>query len=315
MNACVRAVVRTAIHRGHQVVGIKRGYQGLLNGEFYIGEHGEPLMSLDSVSGWIKYGGAFLNSSRSEEFRSEAGRQQAAHVLRQQGIDAIIPIGGDGTFAGAIKLAELWEGQIVGCPGTIDNDLQGTDYTIGFATAVETAVHAIDNISDTAASHDRMFLIEVMGRHSGFIGTYAALASGAEAVAIPETPTDIPKIVDHLKRLKARGKNSAMMVVSEGDESGDVKHIEQLLIEADCPYKTRIVVLGHLQRGGMPSPEDRRRATQMGNAAVHAVLNGQSGIMIGTSGNQIVQCSFEEAIADHHPIPLHLLQLMDEMAS
>ena len=191
----------------------------------------------------------------------------------------------------------------------------GTDFTIGFSTAVETAVEAVDKISDTAASHDRMFLIEVMGRHSGYIGMYTALAAGAEVVAIPETETDIPAIVAHLEKLKSRGKNSTMMIVSEGDECGNAEHIQKLLEQNGCPYKTRIVVLGHLQRGGNPTPEDRRRATQMGNGAVDAILNGKTGVMIGTQGDEVVCVPFEQAIGSHRPIPPQLLKLIKEMTS
>ncbi len=316
MNACVRAVVRSAIGKGHKVVGIKRGYQGLLNEEFYLNSAGQPEMTLASVNGWSKYGGAFLHSSRSPEFATLEGQQKAAEILRRHEFDALIPIGGDGTFTGAIELAKQWDGQIVGCPGTIDNDLVGTDYTIGFSTAVQTAVEAVDKISDTAASHDRMFLIEVMGRHSGYIGIYTALASGAEVTAIPETMTDIPEIIKYLNVLKnERGKRSVMMIVSEGDEEGRGEEINQKLIDSGCPYKSRVVVLGHLQRGGTPSPEDRRRATQMGAGAVSEILNGSSGIMVGTHDDQCTTISLEEAIKGNRMIPENLITLLDEMAS
>ncbi len=315
MNACVRAVVRSAIHQGHQVVGIKRGYQGLISGQFYTPNGGPPLMTLESVAGWTQFGGAFLFSSRSEEFRREEGQQRAAEVLRENRIDALIPIGGDGTFKGAVQLSTHWDGQIVGCPGTIDNDLNGTDYTIGFSTAVRTAVDAVDKISDTASSHDRLFLIEVMGRHSGYIGMYTALASGAEVAAIPETKTDIDEIVDHLHKIKAKGKTSAMMIVSEGDESGGAIQIQRLLNDKGCPYKSRVVVLGHLQRGGSPTPEDRRRATQMGDGAVDAVLRGESGVMVGTRLEHTVAVPFQETFSAHRPIQQDLITLMHRMTS
>jgi len=315
MNACVRAVVRTAISQGHEVVGINRGYDGVIDGNFYDGGNVKPTMALRSVSGWSKEGGAFLRSSRSDRFRTPEGRQKAAETLRANQIDALIPIGGDGTLTGAIDFANVWNGQIVGCPGTIDNDLCGTDFTIGFSTAVQTATDAIDKIRDTAESHERMFLIEVMGRHSGYITVHAAIACGAEIAAIPETPTDIPRIVDYLKLLKTRGKDSIMMIVAEGDEVGDAATINRLLAENGCPFSTRIVVLGHLQRGGSPSPEDRLRATQMGSAAVRAILEGQNGVMIGVKGEGTVATPFSEVVNGKRPIPEHLLRLLETMAS
>ncbi len=315
MNACVRAIVRSAVHSGHQVAGILRGYRGLLAEEFFINKSGQPLMDLESVAGWSQYGGAFLHSSRSEEFRKQDGQARAVEILKRHEIDALIPIGGDGTFNGAVALGKIWDGQIVGCPGTIDNDLNGTDYTIGFSTAVQTAVEAVDKISDTASSHDRLFLIEVMGRHSGYIGMYTALASGAEIAAIPETKTNIAEIVKHLHEIKKRGKTSAMMIVSEGDDGGRASEILQKLEQHGCPYKSRVVVLGHLQRGGKPTPEDRRRATQMGHAAVEALVRGESGVMIGTHAEKEVSVPFQETFAEHRPISEHLLTLLKRMSS
>ena len=235
MNSCVRAVVRAAIAAGHEVVGVRRGYQGLLDEDFYVGQRGASQMQLRSVSDWTRHGGAFLRSSRSEEFRTPQGLQKAAEILAKHEIDALVPIGGDGTFRGAMALAEHWDGRIVGCPGTIDNDLLGTDFTIGFSTAVSTAVDAVDKIRDTAESHERMFLIEVMGRHSGFIAVHTALASAAETVCIPETPTDLDEIVRNLRALKDRGKTSIMMIVAEGDERGGAQILYEQLKAANCP--------------------------------------------------------------------------------
>ena len=315
MNACVRPVVRTAISNGHTVVGIKRGYQGLLDEQFHVNAAGQPALTMRCVAGWSTTGGATLHSSRSSEFRDPAGQAKAAEILRRHNIDALIPIGGDGTFNGAVALAKVWDGQIVGCPGTIDNDLIGTDYTIGFSTAVQTAVEAVDKIRDTANSHDRMFLIEVMGRHSGYIATYTAIAAGAEVVAIPETPTDFPAIVATLKDLKTRDKSSIMMIVAEGDEEGGAEILNEQLKKHDCPFSTRVVVLGHLQRGGTPTPEDRRRAAQMGYGAVHAVMNGENGVMVGTRNDECVSVPFAETFASHRPIPGHLLELLETLAS
>lgn len=315
MNACVRAVVRSAVSRDHQVVGILRGYQGLLDRQFHTRPDGQALMDLRCVSGWSPLGGAFLHSSRSEEFRTEAGQKKAAAILREEKIDALVAIGGDGTFQGARALGRHWDGQIVGCPGTIDNDLAGTDYTIGFSTAVETAVQAVDKIRDTANSHDRMFLIEVMGRHSGYIAVYTAIAAGAEIAAIPETRTDFPAILDRLHQLKDRGKSSVMMIVAEGDEEGGAEALNRQLVDRGCPFRTRVVILGHLQRGGSPTPEDRRRATQMGHGAVEALREGQSGVMIGTAGEQCVRVPLEDTFARHRVIPPALLELLDVVGS
>ncbi len=254
MNACVRAVVRSAAIGQHEVIGIRRGYQGLLEEDFYVDHSGHHCMDLRSVSGWAQQGGTFLYSSRSDEFRTAPGQRKAAAILVKNGIDALIPIGGDGTFHGAVALAEHWSGKIVGCPGTIDNDLIGTDFTIGFSTAVQNAVEAVDKIRDTAESHERMFLVEVMGRHSGYIAIYTALAGSAEIACIPETRTDIPAIISDLKLLKQRGKTSIMMVVAEGDEEGGAEILNAQLQQAGCPFPTRVAVLGHLQRGERRPP-------------------------------------------------------------
>lgn len=314
MNACVRAVVRTAANHGHQVVGVMRGYHGLIHGQFYQDPEGRPYLSPNHVADWSARGGAMLRSSRSEEFLTEPGRQRAVEVMQEAGIEALVPIGGDGTFRGALALAEQWDGRIVACPGTIDNDLLGTDYTIGFSTAVQTAVEAVDKIRDTASSHDRMFLVEVMGRHSGYIALYTALASGADVVAIPETDTDFPCIVAYLQRLRDRGRTMAIMIVAEGDEKGGAVAINEQLLAHGCPFQTRTVTLGHLQRGGVPTPEDRRRATQMGCAAVQAILAGASGVMVGTEDDQTRLVPLSETVASHRPVPEELLTLVEEMA-
>ena len=251
MNPCVRAIVRTALSAGHQVVGINRGYDGLLKEDFFLDQDKSSLMNLRTVSGWSCRGGACLRSSRSEEFRTVDGMRKAAKILQDHQIDALIPIGGDGTFRGAVEFSQYWNGQIVGCPGTIDNDLCGTDYTIGFSTAVNTAVEAVDKLRDTAESHDRMFLIEVMRRYSGYIAMMTALACGAEIAAIPETKTDFPKIVEYLHVLKQRGKTSVMMMVAEGDEEGGAVVLDEQIEKLGCPFSTRVVILGHLQRGGL----------------------------------------------------------------
>jgi len=314
MNACVRAIVRSALSDGHEVVGINRGYHGLINEDFYLNRDGQPRMTLRSVSDWSRHGGALLHSSRSEEFREEVGQKQASAVLQKHGIDALIPIGGDGTFRGAVDLSRHWSGQIVGCPGTIDNDLIGTDFTIGFSTAVNTAVEAVDKIRDTAESHERMFIIEVMGRHSGYIAVHTTLASGAEIACIPETPTDCETIVAQLHVLKERGKGSIMAIVAEGDASGGAEALQQQLQQAGCPFQTRVVILGHLQRGGSPTPEDRILASSLGDYAVRAILSGTTGMMCGIIYGHSELTPLRKTFASHKPIPSHFLTLIDALA-
>jgi 6-phosphofructokinase 1 len=315
MNACLRAVVRSAISAGHEMVGIRRGYQGLLDEDFHLGPKGEVLMGLRSVSNLVQFGGTVLHSSRSEEFRTEAGLKKAAEHLRKYGIDALIPIGGDGTFRGAVALAQRWDGRIIGCPGTIDNDLLGSDFTIGFATAVHTAVEAVDKLRDTAESHERLFLVEVMGRHSGYIALYTALAGGAEVVALPETQTNIAQIVRHLQVLKARGKKSIMIVVAEGDELGGAEIVNEGLKKAGCPFQTRVVTLGHLQRGGSPVPEDRILASRLGDFAVRALIEGETGAMAGEVRGKLVLTPFQDTYSSHKPVPEELLELLKTLAN
>jgi 6-phosphofructokinase 1 len=314
MNACVRAVVRTAVAAGHEVVGIQAGYQGLLEESFYVDVDGQPRMSLRSVSGWTRFGGTFLQTSRCEEFKTPAGRQKAAEILRRHRIDALIPIGGDGTFRGASEFAAVWDGQIVGCPGTIDNDLLGTDETIGFSTAVETAVDAIDKIRDTAESHSRMFLIEVMGRHSGYIAVHSAIASGSEVVCIPETCTSVDSLCQQLRELRSRGKTSVMLIIAEGDEWGGAEKLNSQLIQAGCPFPTRVAILGHLQRGGSPTPEDRILASQLGCWAVRGIMEGRSKVMAGRVAGACVYTPLEATYASHKPIAPGLLELVSTMA-
>jgi 6-phosphofructokinase 1 len=315
MNACTRAVVRSAVSHGHEVVGICRGYHGLLSEDFFQPEEGQPLMHLRSVSNILKLGGTVLGTSRSDEFRTEAGVRRAAGILQKHSIDALVPIGGDGTFHGAVELAKHWPGRIVGCPGTIDNDLLGTDYTIGFATAVHTAVEALDKLRDTAESHERMFLVEVMGRHSGYIAMYTALAGGAEVVAIPESPTDVGSIVQRLMEMKARGKKSIMVVVAEGDELGGAVSLDALLRKAGCPFETRVMSLGHLQRGGSPTPEDRILATKLGNFAVEALDRGATGVMAGEVRGELTLTPFLDTYSSHKAVPDDLLRVLETMAS
>jgi len=315
MNACIRAVVRAAISKGHDVVGIYRGYAGLLREDFFTDENGRRVMSLRSVSDISRRGGTILHTSRCKEFYTDDGTRKAAEVLRRNKIDALIPIGGDGTFRGAVALAKSWDGQIVGCPGTIDNDLMGSDYTIGFATAVHTAVEAVDKLRDTADAHERMFLVEVMGRHSGYIALYTAIAAAAEIACIPETPTDIEEIIRRLHALKARGKTSVMMVVAEGDERGGAAALQKALCEHGCPFEVRVLALGHLQRGGSPVPEDRILASRLGDYAVHAILQGKSGVMAGEQKGELTLTPLEETFSSHRPVPDTYVALLETLAT
>ncbi len=306
MNACIRAVVRTALSYGHEVVGILRGYQGMIEKDFWD-------MDGHSVSGIIQSGGTILRSARSQEFRTAEGRAKAYQNLKQADIDGIVAIGGDGTFTGARVFMEEYPGiKMVGCPGTIDNDLFGTDYTIGFDTAINTAMNAIDNIKDTANAHDRLFFVEVMGRDAGFIALSAAIACGAEAVLIPESKTDINALTDRLESGFLNKKNSSIVVVAEGDDAGGAFEIAEAVgqkIKRSCDIK--VTVLGHIQRGGRPTCLERVRASRMGMEAVNALRDGQAGVMIGMVNNQIEYTPFDQAIKHHQEINPRLLELVN----
>ncbi len=314
MNACVRAVVRATIATGNEVVGIRRGYEGLLEEDFVTRRDGNEALSPRSVSGIVQRGGTILETSRSEEFRTDAGQQKAAIILNRHGIDALVPIGGDGTFHGAVALQRFWDGGIIGCPGTIDNDLLGTDFTIGFHTAVTTAVEAIDKLRDTADSHRRLFLVEVMGRHSGYIALYTSLAGGAELACLPETTTDVQEIAEQVVKLKERGKTSIIIVVAEGDECGGAAVLHEKLKETKCPFPTRVLILGHLQRGGSPVAADRILATRLGDFAVRSLLNGETGSMAGEVHGNLILTPFEQTYAEHKQAPEEMLNLLRTMA-
>lgn len=272
MNACVRAVVRNGIYNGCELVGIQYGYEGMIQGLFVD-------LSARSVSNIIQRGGTILRTARSEHFKTAEGRTEAAHQLKKAEIEALVAIGGDGTFQGASKLAEEHGFSIIGVPGTIDNDLFGTDYTIGYDTAVNTAMEAIDKIRDTAASHDRLFYVEVMGRDAGFIALDVGISSGSEYIAIPENHTNIQELKDQLEALK-KVKSSAIIIVAEGEEAGGAISLAES-IKGSAGYDYRICVLGHIQRGGSPTARDRLLASRLGVAAVDALLEGQNGVMVG----------------------------------
>ncbi len=286
MNAAVRAVVRTAIYFGNTIYGIRRGYQGLINGDI-------TELYLSSVSNIIKDGGTILQTARCEEFFTKEGRQKAYESLKKQGISQLIVIGGDGSFQGLHKLLKEHPLEGIGIPGTIDNDLYGTDYTIGFDTAVNTALEAIDRIRDTATSHSRLFLVEVMGRQSGYIGLYTGIAGGAEEILIPETKTDIVQICENLKKGHKRGKQSSILVISEGDEEGNAFEIKKK-IETLVDWDIRVCVLGHQQRGGSPTAFDRILASRLGYEAVCGLMNNKSGTMAGQIHTQVVFTPLKE---------------------
>ncbi|MGL6226740.1 MAG: ATP-dependent 6-phosphofructokinase [Thermoguttaceae bacterium] len=332
MNPCLRAIVRTAQTFKDEVIGIRHGYQGIYDGDFYqhygkmftksptTGQVNpfdpDKLISMGSrsVSGLSMRGGTVLHSSRCRRFTEPDGVREAAEILTRLKIDALIPIGGNGTMTGALDLSRCWSGQIIGIPGTIDNDLMGTDATIGFATAVQTATDAVDKLRDTAGSHDMMFLIEVMGRHCGDIALYTAIASGAEIVCIPEVKSSPEKLVKHLHHIKKLGKMSVLLIVAEGDESGGAVKLQEMLKQAGNPYDSRVVVLGHTQRGGIPAPADRILASELGCGAVKALHEGKTGQMIGIIKNHLRLSPLEEVIQEHRKISPEMLSLLHIVA-
>ncbi len=303
MNACIRAVVRTAIFEGLRVVGIMRGYEGMIDGEFVE-------MNSGSVSDIIHRGGTILKTARSARFRTPEGRVKAAENLRKFGIDGVVAIGGDGTTTGARIFYEEHGIPFVATPGTIDNDLFGTDYTIGYDTALNTAVNAIDKIRDTAASHNRLFFVEVMGRDAGFIALNAGIAGGAEAVLIPETKTDVEELIQLLETGWNRKKTSSIIVVSEGDEAGGAFAIADKVKARLSHFDTRVTVLGHIQRGGTPTCMDRVQASELGHAAVKGLLAGKFNIMYGKMKGEISETPFEQAIKQHNAMNPNLLELV-----
>lgn len=288
MNAGIRAVVRAGIHHGLEVYGIRRGYHGMIAGEI------RPLAAR-SVSGIINRGGTILHTARCMEFMEPAGRVKAAAQLRSHGIEGIVVIGGDGSYRGAHVLHQEHGIACIGLPGTIDNDIGGTDYTIGFDTAINTAMEAIDRVRDTAAAHDRIFFVEVMGRHSGYISIIAGISGGAEEVLAPEEPTDLPGLVETLRAGQEGGKSSMIVVVAEGDDAGDALHIAQQVAEISEFKDTRVTIIGHLQRGGSPTAFDRVLASRMGVRAVEALLEGESCKMVGIRNLKMVLCPLSEA--------------------
>jgi len=281
MNAAIRAVVRSGIAKGLEIFGIERGYQGLIEGRIM------PL-ELRSVSGIIGRGGTILRTARCKVFYEPEGRARAAEQLAQYGIEGLVVIGGDGSYQGALKLHAEHGIRCIGVPGTIDNDIGGTDFTIGYDTALNIAVEAIDRIRDTAASHERLFFVEVMGRHSGYIAMMSGIAGGAEAILVPETPTDIDQLVGNLRAGIARGKTSSIVVVAEGDDAGKAIDVARKVAEVSEFQDSRVAVIGHIQRGGTPTARDRILASRLGVRAVEALLEGETGKMAGVRADEVV---------------------------
>jgi len=307
MNAAVRAIVRTAVQKDIRVTGIIGGYNGLINARYL------PLGARD-VSNIIQRGGTILRTARSDEFRTPKGRARAARNMQEQGIDALLVIGGDGSFTGARLLFEEHGTRILGLPGTIDNDLFGTDYTIGFDTAINTAVEAIDKIRDTASSHDRLFFIEVMGRNSGFIAQACAVAAGAEFVLIPERPQGIDELVRALAE-GAKTKSSSIVIVAEGDEEGGAFDVARKVKQQYDHYDIRVSVLGHMQRGGSPTANDRILASRSGVAAVEYLLAGEHDAMVGVINGRIALTSFGEAIGQQKQPDPELYRILGILAT
>jgi 6-phosphofructokinase 1 len=289
MNACIRAVVRTGLYHGMEVIGVRRGYEGLIEGDFLP-------MDSHSVSNIIQRGGTILKTSRSARFMTKEGLLEATRRAKEAGIEGFVMIGGDGTFKGANAFSEVSGIPCTGAPGTIDNDLFGTDYTIGFDTALNTVIDAVDKIRDTAASHNRLFFIEVMGRDAGFIALNGGVGAGAEEILIPETKTDIKELIVHLEEGWKRHKSSVIIIVAEGEVEGGAFEIAKKVKEKFNHYDTRVTVIGHMQRGGSPTCFDRVLASRLGVAATEALINGtKKNEAAGLVHNQIVFTPFSQA--------------------
>lgn len=308
MNAAIRAVVRATIHYGCEAYGVYGGYQGLIDGDI------KRLRSKD-VSNIIQRGGTILKSARSAEFRTPEGRAKAAQVLQEHKIDALVVIGGDGSFTGARLLIQEHNIPVVGIPGTIDNDLYGTDSTIGYDTAVNTAVEAVDKIKDTASAHNRLFFVEVMGRDAGFIALRTAIATGAEAVLVPEMKNNWADLEHFVEKDYDPTNSSGIVIVAEGEEEGGAYSVAERVSKAHPEYDIRVSVLGHMQRGGSPSAFDRVLASQLGVAAVDALMDDQKSIMVGIMNRAIVHTPFNKTIKTSKELSQDLLNLVRVLGS
>ncbi len=307
MNAAIRAVTRSAIFAGWKVYGIYRGYEGLINGEL-------KEFTSESVSSTIQRGGTILKTARSEAFRTPEGRTKAYETLQKYHIDALVVIGGNGSLSGAQELAREHDVTVIGLPGTIDNDLYGTDSTIGYDTALNTIVDCVDKIRDTATSHDRIFFVEVMGRDAGFLAQNSAIAAGAEAAIIPEDRTDIDQLAQFIGRGIRKSKNSSIVIVSESKKDGGAMHYAERVRKEYPEYDVRVTILGHLQRGGRPSAYDRILASRLGVAAVEALKEGQRNIMVGIKNDSIVYVPISKAVKIDKPIDRELIDVLTELS-
>lgn len=303
MNACIRAVTRSAIYNGMKVMGIYRGYEGLINKEI-------KELTTESVSNTIQRGGTILKTARSEEFRTIEGRKKAYDTLCEFHIDALIVIGGNGSLAGAQLLAQEYDFPVIGLPGTIDNDLYGTDSTIGYDTALNTIVECVDKVRDTANSHDRIFFVEVMGRDAGFLAQNSAIASGAEAAIIPEDQTDVDQLAQFISRGVRKSKNSSIVIVSESKKNGGAMYYAERVRKEYPQYDVRVTILGHLQRGGTPSAFDRILASRLGHASIEAIKEGQRNVMVGIKNDEIVYIPIDRAIKKDKPINQDLIDVL-----
>ena len=307
MNAAIRAVTRSAIYNGFKVKGIYRGYKGLVEDEIVD-------FKASNVSGILHHGGTILKTARCKEFKTVEGRQMAYKNICKHGIDALVVIGGDGTLSGARQFASEFDLPIVGLPGTIDNDLSGTDHTIGYDPALNTIMWCVDRIRDTASSHERLFFIEVMGRESGFLALNGAVASGAEAAIIPEIATEVDQLKELIESGFRESKNSSIVLVAESPVTGGAMGLAERVRKEYPQYDVRVTILGHLQRGGTPTAQDRILASRMGAAAIDALMEGQRNIMIGDDDERIVYVPFSKAIRRDKPIDRDLLDILHHLS-
>ncbi len=307
MNAAIRAVTRSAIYNGLQVKGIYRGYKGLVTDEI-------KEFKSQNVSNIIQLGGTILKTARCKEFTTPEGRRIAYENMRKEGIDALVVIGGDGSLTGARIFAQEFDIPCIGLPGTIDNDLYGTDTTIGYDTALNTILDAVDKIRDTATSHERLFFVEVMGRDAGFLALNGAIASGAEAAIIPEFDTEVDQLGEFIKNGFRKSKNSSIVLVAESDITGGAMHYAERVKKEYPEYDVRVTILGHLQRGGRPTAHDRILASRLGVAAIEALMEGQRNVMIGIDHDEIVYVPFTKAIKNDKPIKEDLLRVLRELS-
>ncbi|WP_124980590.1 6-phosphofructokinase [Nonlabens xiamenensis] len=309
MNAAIRAVVRTCAFHKVDCIGIYRGYQGLIEGDF-------KEMNARSVNNIVNKGGTILKSARSQEFRTVEGRKKAHSNAMEAGLDALVVIGGDGSFTGAMIFSQEFDFPVMGIPGTIDNDIYGTSSTLGYDTALNTVVEAIDKIRDTASSHNRLFFVEVMGRDVGHIALNAGVGAGAEEILIPEENLGKDRLLESLKRSRESGKTSSIVVVAEGDTTGENVFDLKDYVEQNLPeYEVRVSVLGHMQRGGSPSCWDRVLASRMGVKAVESLLDGKSNYMVGIQDSKITLCPIDQAVKGKTDIDLELLRVSDIMTT